>query len=245
MWYYLNPTLQTLSLLHTLTSALVVLNVAPDFSSSGSSNAGDDEVDSDDDIQDEGLRAMAREMKAAAKGINATTRNQPGGSTWHGGIAKGGEVLSVLYEKLETTSGDPLALKLYSNLLLRSSQPYVAIILGWISTGQLSDPWEEFIVKEAKNITRTSLDDDYMDEYWEKRYTLRDNGAKSPGRGILSTSRGRGLAGGAVIPAFLEPWKNKILLAGKYLNVIRECGIEIKSPDLTAVDGYVALNDEA
>jgi gamma-tubulin complex component 2 len=26
----------------------------------------------------------------------------------------------------------------------------------------------------------------------------------------------------------LEGWKHKILLAGKYLNVIRECGIELK-----------------
>lgn len=26
----------------------------------------------------------------------------------------------------------------------------------------------------------------------------------------------------------MENWKHKILLAGKYLNVIRECGLEIK-----------------
>jgi gamma-tubulin complex component 2 len=36
------------------------------------------------------------------------------------------------------------------------------------------------------------------------------------------------LPGGACIPSFLQPWKHKILLAGKYLNVIRECGIEVK-----------------
>lgn len=38
------------------------------------------------------------------------------------------------------------------------------------------------------------------------------------------------MPGGACIPAFLQPWKQKILLAGKYLNVIRECGIEVKKP---------------
>ena len=57
----------------------------------------------------------------------------------------------------------------------------------------------------------------------------------------------------------LEKWKVKILLAGKYLNVIRECGIEIKIPDSTSsaiesevkvVEGQdqkehlMALNDE-
>lgn len=36
------------------------------------------------------------------------------------------------------------------------------------------------------------------------------------------------LPGGACIPTFLQPWKHKVLLAGKYLNVIRECGIEVK-----------------
>lgn len=33
----------------------------------------------------------------------------------------------------------------------------------------------------------------------------------------------------------MESWKHKILLAGKYLNVIRECGIEIKG-DAQVVD---------
>jgi gamma-tubulin complex component 2 len=36
----------------------------------------------------------------------------------------------------------------------------------------------------------------------------------------------------------LQPWKHKILLAGKYLNVIRECGIEVKRP------GEVGEGDE-
>ena len=39
------------------------------------------------------------------------------------------------------------------------------------------------------------------------------------------------LTGGAKIPGFLEPWKQKILLAGKYLNVVRECGKEIGRED--------------
>ena len=36
------------------------------------------------------------------------------------------------------------------------------------------------------------------------------------------------LPGGACIPPLLESWKHKVLLAGKYLNVIRECGIEVQ-----------------
>jgi gamma-tubulin complex component 2 len=42
------------------------------------------------------------------------------------------------------------------------------------------------------------------------------------------------LPGGACIPPFLEEWKVKILRTGKYLNVIRECGLPVEgesSPD--------------
>jgi hypothetical protein len=50
------------------------------------------------------------------------------------------------------------------------------------------------------------------------------------------------LPGGECIPPFLEPWKFKILLAGKYLNVIKECGIEIA--DWEAQDNIVAAHAE-
>ena len=49
-------------------------------------------------------------------------------------------------------------------------------------------------------------------------------------RGLGDRPRERGLARGAVVPDFLEPWLDKVLLAGKYLNVIRECGIEVEVP---------------
>jgi len=52
------------------------------------------------------------------------------------------------------------------------------------------------------------------------------------------------LPGGACIPAFLQPWKHKILLAGKYLNVIRECGIEVKRPgEIGDGDGMTVINE--
>jgi gamma-tubulin complex component 2 len=59
-----------------------------------------------------------------------------------------------------------------------------------------------------------------------KRHTSvflpRNAGGRSPGR--------------ACMPLLLESWKYKILLAGKYLNVI-ECGIEVQvdQKDLTKI----------
>ncbi|KAK5240907.1 gamma tubulin complex Spc97/GCP2 subunit Alp4, partial [Exophiala xenobiotica] len=52
------------------------------------------------------------------------------------------------------------------------------------------------------SIKRERLDEDYTDEYWEKRYYIRDK----------------------EVPPQLESLKEKVLLAGKYLNVVRECG---------------------
>ena len=51
------------------------------------------------------------------------------------------------------------------------------------------------------------------------------------------------LPGGACVPPLLESWKHKILLAGKYLNVIRECGIEV-TRDQTYANEDLSMDDE-
>jgi gamma-tubulin complex component 2 len=52
------------------------------------------------------------------------------------------------------------------------------------------------------------------------------------------------LPGGACIPPLLEGWKHKILLAGKYLIVIRECGIEIRSEKRSVNDEELSMDDD-
>ena len=52
------------------------------------------------------------------------------------------------------------------------------------------------------------------------------------------------LPGGACVPPLLESWKHKILLAGKYLNVIRECGIEMTQDKNYAEDEDLSMDDE-
>jgi gamma-tubulin complex component 2 len=51
------------------------------------------------------------------------------------------------------------------------------------------------------------------------------------------------LPGGACIPPLLEPWKHKILQSGKYLNVIREYGVDIHSANGCNEDDWV-LDEE-
>lgn len=178
-------------------------------------------------------------------------------------------------QKLMKVCSDPVASEIYSMLLLRASQPCAQHLLKWISTGQLSDPYDEFMIRESKSVDRVTLDQDYVDEYWERKYTLKDAGltaaaSSQSGEGGderaglgelgLSTSpsevaaeppayekreskRSRGLGGGAIVPSFLERWKVKVLLAGKYLNVIRECGAAELQEILQAQAAEIATDE--
>ncbi|KAF4979945.1 hypothetical protein FZEAL_3956 [Fusarium zealandicum] len=117
-------------------------------------------------------------------------------------ICKGGVVLGLITKRLESLSGDPAARALLTTLLRDASKPYMVMLNEWLHHGGIHDPHAEFLIKEQKSIRRERLEQDYTDEYWERRYTIRDHD----------------------VPPQLEGVKDKVLLAGKYLNVVRECG---------------------
>lgn len=72
------------------------------------------------------------------------------------------------------------------------------------------------------------MESDYIDEYWERRYTLRGSPTSSRPTALdIASQHPASSLSGSYVPPQLERWKQKILLAGKYLNVIRECGIEV------------------
>ncbi|KAF2878286.1 Spc98 family-domain-containing protein [Massariosphaeria phaeospora] len=149
----------------------------------------DEEEDSADDTDNlEGILESLRE----GGNVQLTTKK----------ICKGGSVLGLITKRLSSMSGDPAARSLLTTLLREASRPYMAMLNEWLHHGGIKDPHGEFLIKEQKSIKRERLDQDYTDEYWEKRYTMRD----------------------ALVPPQLEGVKDKVLLAGKYLNVVRECG---------------------
>ncbi len=137
---------------------------------------------------------------------NILERLREGGDLLPGSMTKkrciGGNVLALLTQRLETYSGDPAARTLLEMLLREASRPYVTMLNEWLHHGGIKDPHSEFLIGERSGIKRERMDEDYTDEYWEKRYYIRDR----------------------EVPTQLEAVKEKILLAGKYLNVVRECG---------------------
>ncbi|WVQ80641.1 hypothetical protein IAT38_002746 [Cryptococcus sp. DSM 104549] len=245
LYFHLHPTLHTMSLLASLCLSLET-----------------DEAEleqSDDSDDDDGLGGMAEELGLGGAGLKGLMKNLKAqeGLIGGGGEVLGGEVLGIICEREAIMSGDPTASTLHSTLLLHASQPYHKMLIQWISTGYLLDPFDEFMVKESGHITKGVLESDYTDEYWERRYTLRDGssvgstkastGKATPITGAVPPPRHgtNRLPGGACVPAFLQPWKHKILLAGKYLNVIRECGIEVKKPgeEDEGGEGMVMVNE--
>ncbi len=117
-------------------------------------------------------------------------------------MVNGGASLGLLTSRLESLAGDPVARKLLQHLLKLASVPYTKMLNQWIHHGQINDPFGEFLIREQKSIKKEKLEEDYTSEYWERRYTIRKND----------------------LPPQLVALKDKVLLAGKYLNVVRECG---------------------
>ncbi|CCC08143.1 hypothetical protein SMACR_01693 [Sordaria macrospora] len=154
----------------------------------------DDDTDESSDSSDDDFDHIIEQLRDGGDLV-------PGNMTGKK-ICKGGVVLGLITKRLESLSGDPSARVLLTTLLRDASRPYMAMLNEWLHHGSINDPHSEFLIKEQKSIRRDRLEQDYTDEYWERRYTIRDHD----------------------VPPQLEAVKDKVLLAGKYLNVVRECG---------------------
>ena len=174
---YLKPTAHMMQQLYSVAHEILKENSMLD---------NEDDLDESDDF--ENILESLKEGKDAA---------MPGKK-----VCKGGAILRLITRRLHSMSGDPAARQLLTTLMRESSRPYMRMLNEWLHHGNVQDPHGEFLIKEAKSIRREGLEQDYTDEYWEKRYTLRPE----------------------LVPPQLEAVKEKVLLAGKYLNVVRECG---------------------
>nr|OQO31254.1 hypothetical protein B0A51_01005 [Rachicladosporium sp. CCFEE 5018] len=177
----LRKSAHVLSLLYTLAQEVLKENGLLGDTTDGN------ESDEDDEDEFENVLASLRD------GGGASTRGKKS--------CIGGALLVLLSRRLQAMSGDPQAKDLLSLLLRDASRPYLRMLNEWLHHGNVKDPHQEFMVKETKSIKRELLEQDYTDEYWEKRYTLRPE----------------------LVPIQLESVKDRVLLAGKYLNVVREC----------------------
>ncbi|KAK2716064.1 gamma-tubulin complex component 2-like isoform X2 [Artemia franciscana] len=117
---------------------------------------------------------------------------------------KGGAILSYLYRRISRMMGNAEAQKLCVFLLETSAKPYFNILKQWTLKGIIKDPYGEFLVDDhdIRNLENAPKNPAYSDDYWEKRYSIRED----------------------QMPIFLEKVADMILRTGKYLNVLRQCG---------------------
>jgi gamma-tubulin complex component 2 len=127
--------------------------------------------------------------------------------TQEAGNKKGGALLNVIY-RLLINSSDKSIKELFEFLLEKASQPYFQILRKWVFQGILEDPFNEFIVKVNQNASKENIEKSFGDNYWADRFTYREE----------------------MSPIFLAKHKEKVLHSGKYLNVIRECGVDFRYP---------------
>ncbi len=92
MWFYVHPTLHTLSIMYALITELSRVE---------DSGKGDSDEDNDDDEEDPEQLAIDREMGLSnlKDVIKAMLSDESGG------IAKGGEVVTIIWERMRNNSG--------------------------------------------------------------------------------------------------------------------------------------------
>ena len=181
--------------IHTISTSQMMLqlySLAQELLKKNALLDDDDEEEEDDDADDyDNIIETLKDGGELVPGNMASKK-----------VCKGGAVLGLVTRRLEAMSGDPAARALLTSLLRDASRPYMVMLNEWLHRGAINDPNSEFLIKEQKSIKRERLEQDYTDEYWERRYTIRDHD----------------------VPPQLQGVKAKVLLAGKYLNVVRECG---------------------
>ncbi|XP_024028302.1 gamma-tubulin complex component 2 [Morus notabilis] len=119
----------------------------------------------------------------------------------------GSEVLNLLQSQAKAMAGDNAVRSLLEKMAQCASNAYLSILERWVYDGVIDDPYGEFFIAENKTLQKESLTQDYDAKYWRQRYSLKDG-----------------------IPSFLANIAGTILMTGKYLNVMRECGHHVQVP---------------
>eukprot|EP01038_Epipyxis_sp_PR26KG_P006038 gene6038-8313_t len=112
----------------------------------------------------------------------------------------GGKLIDALYTVM-LEQGDSKSRDLHWHLLSEASHPFLKTLSVWIFRGELLDPYKEFMIYEDTSVSKEALEEDFNAQYWDSRYTLREEH----------------------IPGIFSHFAFKALTAGKYLNVVRGC----------------------
>ncbi|ETN66868.1 gamma-tubulin complex component 2 (gcp-2) [Anopheles darlingi] len=122
---------------------------------------------------------------------------------------RGGQVLTLLYDRITATSGTIEAQRVLERLIEAAAVPFMEMLQLWIHRGVINDPQQEFLIEHSA----MELSENELVDYWEKQYTIRQE----------------------KVPCFLIKYADIILRTGKYLNVVRVCGSADLQPTISPI----------
>lgn len=116
-------------------------------------------------------------------------------------VCKGGLTLRVIQNRIYQFNGDKLSSQFLAGIFEAASQDYLALLNTWLINGDIKDVFADFFIKRnelPKNFFYSN-----MEKYWQELYVIKTDG-------LLDQFENKDI-------------QSKILLTGKYLNIIRQC----------------------
>jgi len=134
---------------------------------------------------------------------------------------RGGAALDKVYKLTASYVGSEERHDMLSFIVQRVSEPILNMLDTWVLQGTIDDPFEEFFVKEDTGYRSGGLSqrDAKDSRFWAGRYKINTEN----------------------LPDFVAPFIQKILRAGQYLNVLKECGINV-APTVSKLMAEERLN---
>ncbi len=122
---------------------------------------------------------------------------------------RGGAALDKVYKLAASFVGAEERQDMLAFVVGRVAAPVLEMTDAWVLRGMIDDPFNEFFVGENTGASPIDATDS---KFWAGRYACVDDN----------------------LPEFLAPFIEKIFRAGKYLNVLRECGVDV-APVVTSI----------
>lgn len=129
---------------------------------------------------------------------------------------KGGLILQLIQKKMDENIGDFSLHHFLENFYRQVSGQFVQMLNQWLSTGEIDDTYDEFIIKQ------NSVTNDEDENYWDSRFVIRKDGL--------------------IRPFDDKQVQFKLILMGKYLNILKKCGVNHLPLELPQIDNISDKN---
>jgi hypothetical protein len=97
---------------------------------------------------------MAKTMEALSRLVSECERS------------KGGVLLGKLFVLVNAATDHTVA-AIYTYLAEKAFLPYVEMLSKWVYEGEVDDLYQEFLVRENREVDRENINKDFRDNFWD------------------------------------------------------------------------------